>query len=129
VTRQVPLHPDQDRLEPVVEHELRELYAAPRDPRYWDRLETRIMWGVSARAAAAEDWASALSGWSHMGLAAAFLIAALLGAVAWHQRTGEAQLAYESVFESAAPLSLQARGRPIDTTAPDEASFVYLLGH
>jgi hypothetical protein len=117
------------RLDTPIEQELRELYAAPRDPRYWDRLETRIMWQVSAAATAADDWASALRGWSRMGLAAAAVVAALLGAVAWHQRTGEAQLAYETVLESTAPMSLQVRGRPIDTTAPDEASFLYVLGH
>jgi hypothetical protein len=118
-----------DRLDPQIEQELRELYAAPRDPRYWDRLETRIMWRVGAATLAAEDWAESLRGWSRVGLAAATLVAALLGAVAWHQRTGEAQLAYESVFEATAPVSLQIRGRPIDTTAPDEASFQFLLGH
>ena len=118
-----------DRLDPQIEQELRELYAAPRDPRYWDRLETRIMWRVSAATAAAEDWAESLRGWSRLGLAAATVVAAMLGAMAWHQRTGEAQLAYETVFESSAPMSLQARGRPIDTTAPDEASFQFLLGH
>lgn len=120
---------DNDRLDPLVEQELGELYATPRDPRYWDRLETRIMWRVSAATAAAEDWAESLRGWSRLGLAAATVVAAMLGAMAWHQRTGEAQLAYETVFESSAPMSLQARGRPIDTTAPDEASFQFLLGH
>jgi hypothetical protein len=120
---------DNDRLDPLVEQELGELYAAPRDPRYWDRLETRILWRVSAATAAAEDWAESLRGWSRLGLAAATVVAAMLGAMAWHQRTGEAQLAYETVFESSAPMSLQARGRPIDTTAPDEASFQFLLGH
>jgi ferric-dicitrate binding protein FerR (iron transport regulator) len=118
-----------DRLDPAVEQELRELYAAPRDARYWDRLETRIMWRVGAATAAADDWAAALRGWSRVGLAAAAVVAAVLGAVAWHQRTGEAQLAYETVLESTAPMSLQVRGRPIDTTAPDEASFQFLLGH
>src|SRR5271167_5040292 len=102
---------DTDRLDPVTEQELRELYAAPRDPRYWDRLETRIMWRVSAATAAAEDWAESLRGWSRVGLAAATIVAAMLGAVAWHQRTGEAQLAYESVLESSAPVSVQVRGR------------------
>jgi hypothetical protein len=120
---------DNDRLDPLVEQELGELYATPRDPRYWDRLETRILWRVSAATAAAEDWAESLRGWSRVGLAAATVVAAMLGAMAWHQRTGEAQLAYETVFESSAPMSLQARGRPIDTTAPDEASFQFLLGH
>jgi hypothetical protein len=129
VTKQGTLHPDDDRLEPAVEHELGELYAPPRDPRYWDRLETRIMWRVGAATAAAEDWATELSGWSRVGLAAAALVAALLGAVAWHQRTGEAQLAYETVFESTAPMSLQLAPRPIDTTAPDEAAFLYVVGH
>jgi hypothetical protein len=113
----------------MVEQELRELYAAPRDVRYWERLETRIMWRVGSAAAAADDWAAALRGWSRVGLAAATVVAAMLGAIAWHQRTGEAQLAYETVLESTGPMSLQLRTRPIDTTAPDEAAFLYVLGH
>jgi hypothetical protein len=119
---------DSDRLEPLVERELRELYAPPRDPRYWDRLETRIMWQVAAKAAAAEDWASELGGWSRMGLAAAALVAIMLGVLAWHQQTGEAQLAYETVFESTAPMAVQLAPRRIDTTAPDEAAFLYVVG-
>jgi hypothetical protein len=122
-------NPDNDRLEPGFEQELRALYAPPRDPKYWDRLERRIMWQVSAGAAAAEDWVSALTDWSRPALAAACLVAAMLGALAWHQRSGEAQLAYETVFESAAPMSVQLRERPIDTTAPDEAAFLYTVGH
>jgi hypothetical protein len=122
-------HPENDRLEPAIENELRALYAAPRDPRYWDRLERRIMWQVGAGAAAAEDWVTALSDWSRPALAAAGLVAAMLGAIAWHQRSGEAQLAYETVLESAAPMSVQLREHPIDTTAPDEAAFLYTVGH
>jgi hypothetical protein len=108
---------------------LRAIYAAPRDPRYWDRLETRIMWRVAAAASTAEDWASAFRACSRVGLAAAAVVAAVLGVVAWHQRTGEAQLAFETVLESPAPVALQVRDRPIDTTAPDAASFQYVVGH
>lgn len=123
------MHSDSDRLEPAIENELRELHAPPRDPRYWDRLETRIMWHVQAKAAAADDWAAELGGWSRMGLVAAALVAALLGAVAWHQRTGEAQLAYEAVSESTTPMSLQLAPQPTNITGPDEAAFLYVVGH
>jgi len=127
--------PDAAELEEVaaldaqVARTLRALYAAPRDPRYWDRLETRVMWRVAAAAATADDWASAFRAWSRVGLAAAAVVAAILGVVAWHQRTGEAQLAFETVLESPAPVALQVRERPIDTTAPDAASFQYVVGH
>jgi hypothetical protein len=116
-----------DRLDPRTLRALKAEVAAPTDPRYWERLESRIMWRVAN--AGSDDWAAAFRAWSRMGVLAASLAIASLFAVAWRQRATEGELAYESVMESRAPMPVQLRTHLVDSRSADEATLRYVLDH
>lgn len=116
-----------DRLDPRTLRALRSEYAAPADPRYWERLESRILRHVAN--AAGDDWAAAFRAWTRMGVLAAGIAAAALVAVAVRQRTTDAELAYESVMESRAPMPVQLRTHLVDGQSEDEATLRYVLDH
>ncbi len=100
--------------------------APPRDPRYWQRLEAKIMWRVAT--AAGDEWVRAFRGWQRAWLAAAGLAVLGLGITAWRERVTERRLAYEMVIESRAPEPVQLRERLVDVSER-EATLRYVYGY
>lgn len=86
---------------------LRQLYAAPADPTYWESLEAKIMARIRADG---DGWWQPFSGWGPVGLIAAGLLLAVAGLAFTHARQEEARLAYEMVMETprAIPQQLAA---------------------
>lgn len=71
---------------------LRQVYAAPADPTYWESLETRIMARVRGES---DGWWMPLSGWGPVGLIAAGLALAVAGFAMTHTQDANARMAYE----------------------------------
>ena len=105
---------------------LREHYAAPSDPGYWETLEARILAHV-ARGGQMEGWWSALAGMARPALAAAAVLVLVAGAAVVHTRKLDARNAYASVI-SAAPPSVETAARA--SSLPDgDATIDYMLSH
>ena len=104
---------------------LRAIYAAPEGDAYWDSLESRILARVTD--GGGEGW-SFLDRWVGAGLAAAGLVAALLGVATMRARTAEAQDAFEAELEapSGVPLAAQARSAASDANGR-EATLRYVI--
>lgn len=83
---------------------LREMYAAPTDPGYWDRLEARVLARIAADA---EAWWSPFGGWVRVGVVAAGIAAIAIGAALSRARQVEAHVAYERVVETPRTLGEQ----------------------
>lgn len=99
-------------------------YTAPRDPRYWTGLESKIM----ARIQSEDDWAWAFRTWGRTWLAAAALALVALGVTAWREHVTERQLAYETVIDSRPALPVQLRERLVDGSQRD-ATLRYVYGY
>lgn len=108
---------------------LRALYAAPTDAAYWRELEARVLARLREADVSPVEWWAVFDGWVGAGLAAAALVAALLGAAVIRSHDGEAQLAYESEIEapSGVPLAVQSASQP--ASAAREATLRYLISH
>ncbi|HET7565518.1 MAG TPA: hypothetical protein VFJ96_11020 [Gemmatimonadaceae bacterium] len=83
---------------------LRQVYAAPADPSYWESLEARIMARVRGES---DGWWMPLSGWGPVGLIAAGLALVVAGLTVTHAREEEARMAYEMVIETPRSLPQQ----------------------
>jgi hypothetical protein len=105
---------------------LRREYAAPSDPRYWRRLEAKVMWRVAT--AAGDEWVRAFRSWQRIWLYAAAVALVTLGISTWRERVTERQIAYETAIMSRAPLPVQLRERLIDGSV-DEATLRYVYGY
>jgi hypothetical protein len=82
---------------------LRELYAAPADPAYWQALEAKIL----SRIAQADAWWQPYTEWVRVGLIAAGLSALLAGLALVRSREAEARMAYETIIETPRTLPQQ----------------------
>lgn len=71
---------------------LRQVYAAPADPSYWESLEARIMARIRGES---DGWWMPLSGWGPIGLIAAGLALAVAGLTLTRAHNANASLAYE----------------------------------
>jgi|HubBroStandDraft_5_1064220.scaffolds.fasta_scaffold142849_2 hypothetical protein len=109
---------------------LREAYASPDDPHYWNRLEARIMAGVRGQTGrgGAEGWGAAFHAWARAGLAAACLAAVAGGVAAWNSRDMEARVAYEAVVDVPTPAVVQSDSRFINVSER-EATGRYVFSH
>lgn len=108
---------------------LRDAYASPDEPAYWDRLEARIM----TRLQPAPDWAhggwpAAFATWARAGVAAACAAALAAGLAAWTSRNTEARVAYETVLEGPTAVPVLTNSRYIDVSER-EATERYVLSH
>jgi hypothetical protein len=115
---------------PSVARLLREIYAAPSDPRYWDRLEARIVAGVRQHAVAGawDAWAAAFGAWARAGLAAAGLAVLASGVAAWTSHDTESRVAYETVLDVRPPVPVLSDTRFIDVSER-EATARYVFSH
>jgi hypothetical protein len=109
---------------------LRDAYAPPADPAYWDQLEARIMarvqMGTGRRAT--RSWPAAFNVWARAGVAAACAAVIAAGVATWSTRKTEARVAYETVIEVPAALPVQSETRFIDVSE-SEATARYVLSH
>ena len=100
---------------------LRELYAPPADPAYWEGLEARVLARVRGGAEPAAECWHVLDTCARAGPAAALL----------QSRADEARVAYETVVVTtpALPLTMLARtsGRP--AAYEREATLHYVISH
>ena len=102
---------------------LRERYAAPADPSYWEGLESRI---VARLLAEGDVWWAPYARWTRAGLVAAGLAAVLAGLALARSREAEARLAYETVVETPRALPAQiATGT--GELSPREATLRYVI--
>ena len=81
---------------------LRQLYAAPTDETYWSTLERRIMARVVQ-----EEWWLPLAAWVRVGVVAAGLALAVASLTFIRSHQAEAQIAYQTVIETARTAPLQ----------------------
>jgi negative regulator of sigma E activity len=111
-----------------VTRELRSLYAAPPSgDRYWDDFEGRIMAAVLAGAArparVAAHWWQTMADWARPGLAAAAVLAVVVGAVSLQARAARTGIAG---VQPAPGLELQPLdpelARAVDETARGDSS-------
>ena len=111
----------------AITNALRAIYAPPGGDVYWDALESRIMARVSEGGG---EWWSFLDRWVGAGLAAAGLVAALLGLATMRARTADAQDAFEAEIEapSGVPLAVQTRSNGSDASGR-EAMLRYVISH
>jgi hypothetical protein len=108
---------------------LRDAYAPPDDPAFWDRLESRIM-AVAQPAPtwSGGGWPAAFRAWARAGLAAACAAAAAAGVAAWTSHATEARVAYETVLDRSAADPVLADTRFINVSE-QEATARYVLSH
>ena len=109
----------------AITNALRAIYAPPGGDAYWDGLESRIMARMTDGGG---EWWSFLDRWAGAGLAAAGLVAALLGVATMRARTVEAQAAFEAEIEapSGVPVAVQMRSSASDATGR-EATLRYFI--
>ena len=101
---------------------LRDLYAPPADPAYWDGLAARI----AARVAADEDtWWALPRPVVRVGMLAAGVVLAVAAALLLRHQAVDAQLAIEAVDEVPAE---QATIAVRDADSPRDASLRYVNG-
>jgi hypothetical protein len=113
----------------LVSRLLRDAYAAPDDPAFWDRLEARIMAAAQpASTWSGGGWPAAFRAWARAGLAAACAAAAAAGVAAWTSHATEARVAYESVLNRSAADPVLADTRFINVSE-QEATARYVLSH
>jgi hypothetical protein len=113
----------------ALERLLRDAYAPPDDPAYWDHLEVRIMARVQRGTGRrpVRGWQAAFTVWARAGVAAACAAAAAAGVATWSIHKTEGRVAYESVL-GVAQLPVQSQTRFIDVS-DHEASVRYVLSH
>jgi hypothetical protein len=108
---------------------LRDAYAAPEDPAYWDRLEARIVARLHpAQGWTMDAWSAAFGAWARAGLAAACAAVLAAGLAAWTSRNTEARVAYETVLEGSAAVPVITNSRFINVSV-QEATERYVLSH
>lgn len=113
----------------LVSRLLRDVYAPPEDPAFWDRLEARVM--AAAQPAplwSGSRWPAAFRAWARAGLAAACAAAAAAGVAAWTSHATEARVAYETVLDRSAADPVLADTRFINVSE-QEATARYVLSH
>lgn len=117
--------------EPVLEAG-RELYAPPAGEAYWASLEARIMARVAD--AASGRWWVVVGSWarSSLAIAAAALVAAVVGALLLHARNQEIRTAYESATQQTMADSIAIpSGALSERDGPDtrSATFRDVISH
>jgi len=79
--------------------ELRALYAPPRDAKYWNLLEQRILERLESGAG---EWWSVPERWLRVGLIAAGIAVLVAGSLLLRTQTQVSRMAYDTVMDPAA---------------------------
>ena len=88
---------DRDELPQAMRSALRDIYAPPAHPGYWEMLETRILARVRREVALA--WWSHFPNWMRAGLAAAAAAILLVGLVWFQDRQSEQRMAEDRLLQ------------------------------
>lgn len=88
---------EQDMLPPAAQSLLRDIYAAPSEAGYWDRLEARIMARVRQEGRAV--WWGYFADWRRAGLAAAAAAILLVGFVWFQDRQTQRRMAEQRLLQ------------------------------
>lgn len=88
---------EHDALPPVAHSLLRDMYAAPSEAGYWERLEARIMARVRQEGHAA--WWNYVADWRRAGVAAAAAAILLLGLVWFQGQQAERRMAEQRLLQ------------------------------
>ncbi len=116
---------------------LRDVYAPPADPSYWEGLETRILSLVAAHRMGVVRlqpslW-SVLGKWSAPGMAAAAALVIVAGLLWSRENEAQLQTTYEEVSEPTVidtlPGAVYVVTAPRDGSSQREATFRYVLSH
>jgi hypothetical protein len=106
---------------------LRDLYAPPADPAYWEALEHRIMARVDEEAT---PWWATFGRWTRAGVAAAALALVASGLAATvATRAAEVRVAYEGILGDTIPTTSYERASRMAGISEVEASFQYVISH
>ena len=106
------------------------LYEAPRDDRYWQSLESRIMARVTGAAEAPPEWWAVMTSWSRPALVAAGLAAVVAGLATLRARDLQADRAWEAAVAASSPATVLpvAAMRTADSPARDrDETLRYLI--
>lgn len=107
---------------------LREQYAAPSEPGYWDALEASIMGRLEGSApSAAPRVYEFLAGWARAGLVAAGVAGLIAGLAVSRVRQAEARVAFEAVFRDSSPVVALQTVPTSQTPVAREATLRYLI--
>lgn len=101
---------------------LRELYAAPDDPAYWQGLEARILASVAAEG---DGWWMPYQEWMRTGLVAAGILVAAAALTLAELRTEQRREAVNSVIET--PRTLAHQMATETTPLPDREATLRLV--
>jgi hypothetical protein len=112
----------------LVTRMLRDAYAVPDDPAFWDGLEARIMASAHPAPTWGGGWQAAFRAWARAGVAAACAAAAAAGVAAWTSHNTEARVAYETVLDRSTGDPVLADTRFINVSE-QEATARYVLSH
>ena len=116
---------------------MRELYAPPTDPAYFDGLESRVLSLIAAQRLGivrlqSSLW-SVLEKWAAPGMAAATLLFAAAGLYLTRETDAEVQTTYEEVTgppdTEILPGAVYVVTAPRDGASQREATFRYVLSH
>ena len=116
---------------------LRDVYAPPADPTYWEGLETRILSLLAAHRMGIVRlqpnlW-SVLGRWAAPGMAAAALLFVVAGLFWSRENDAQMQTTYEDVSEPTVidtlPGAVHVVTAPRDSSSQREAIFRYVLSH
>jgi anti-sigma-K factor RskA len=88
---------ERDELPPAAQSLLRDMYAAPSEAGYWERLEARILARVRQEGRAA--WWSYVADWRRAGVAAAAAAILLVGLVLFQERQAERRMAEQRLLQ------------------------------
>jgi anti-sigma-K factor RskA len=109
----------------AVTRALRDIYAPPAAPEYWDALERRIMDRIEGDVA---PWWTVMGRWTHVGAAAAAVALLAAGlATTLATRDAEARFAYESVLGDTISTSAYDRATRTAGLSVVDASFQYVI--
>lgn len=116
---------------------LRDVYAPPADPAYWDGLETRVLSLLAAHRMGIVRiqpnlW-SVLGRWAAPGMAAAALLFVAAGLLLSRENDARMQTTYEEVSEPSVidvlPGAVHVVTAPHDGSSQRDATFRYVLSH
>jgi hypothetical protein len=106
----------------TVTRALREVYAAPDDPVFWDALEARILMRVAAEG---DGWWLPFQEWMRTGLVAAGILVAAAALTLAQLRTDSRREAMQSVIET--PRTLAHQMATETTPLPDREATLRLV--
>lgn len=102
-------------------------YAAPAQESYWSDLEARVM--ARIRAEMERTWWSYFPGWVRYGVAAAAVVACMVGVASWQTRVAQERIAMQELLGTPAEIPLLSESIDTVPVAERARTLRYLLTH